>query len=134
MTASDIVTLLTARLATRPTPDLDSSLARNALLASLVSAVSGGALIVTPSTTLVAATCSLTDAVASSSVAAGASSITFENVGSANATITTPSASAVTVQPGQTPVVFVAPPGGKLPAIAYTASATAILRITVVVA
>lgn len=78
---------------------------------------------------LVAVTTSLADVTSNGTIAAGFSSIRIANVGSANATITTPSGAAVTLTPTQAPLDFVAPNGGKLPAIDYTASATAILRI-----
>lgn len=71
-------------------------------------------------------TATVTDAVADGTVAAGASAVSIVNVGSANGTV----AGTVTLAPGQPPITFVAPAGCILPAITYTASATAILRIT----
>lgn len=80
---------------------------------------------VTPSTTLTEVTGTTTDAVAAGTVAAGASSITIVNVGTA-----TVAANGVQLAPGQPAITLVAPAGGKLPAISHSASATGILRIT----
>lgn len=81
-------------------------------------------------TALTTGTLTMTVATANGNVAAGAASVTITNVGTADATV-----AGAALKPGQTITVNayedpVARQFVRVPAIAYTASATAILHVT----
>lgn len=95
--------------------------------ASTAPAASDPALVVTQSPNGTSRTASLTQVTSSGTVSAGAQSVTFANVGTANATV-----SGGTLAPNQT-VSFSVNYPDTIGAITYTASATAILNIAKVV-
>jgi hypothetical protein len=111
------------RVATFPVKDAQVDDEVIELLAKQLAALRSGLPNASPASTVAEV---VTDHTSGATVGAGASAYTIENIGT-----TSCSAASVTLAPGQK-LTFVAPPGGKLTGVAHVASATAILRVTVI--